>query len=148
MKKWIIAATALVFATLGAVAQQKQERAPQTREQRAPQTPEQRAQAMTDRMAEKLSLTDAQKKEIYQINLENTIKRQKEMEAQMAEREAKQAEMKAQEEKIKNVLTEEQRKQWEEIKLERKNQRRPGGQVHDRSEIRRSPHRGDNSGEK
>ena len=132
-----MASALLVFTSLAAVAQQKHER--------TPQSPEQRAQAITDRMAEKLSLTDAQKKEIYQINLENTLKRHQEMEAQRSEREAKKAEMKAQEDKIKNVLTEDQRKQWEEIKLERKDQRRPGGQVHDRSEIRRGPRRGNNS---
>ena len=132
-----MATAILVFTTLGVAAQQKQER--------TPQSPEQRAQAMTDRMAEKLSLTDAQKKEIYQINLENAINHQQEMEARKAEREAKKVEIKAQQDKINKVLTEEQRKQWEEIKLERKDQRRPGGQVHDRSEIRRGPRRGNNS---
>ena len=137
MKKWMIAAALLVFSSLNVAAQQKQER--------TPQNPEQRAQAMTERMAEKLSLSEAQKKEIYQINLENAQKRQKEIEAQKAERDAKKAEMKAQEEKIKNVLTEEQRKQWEEIKMEQRGHRRPGGQIHDRSEIRRGPRGGNNS---
>lgn len=144
MKKWMIAAALLVFTSLGVAAQQKQQRTSQNKEQRVSQTPEQRAQVMTDRLAEKLNLSETQKKEIYQINLENATKREREMEAQKAERQAKQAEMKAQDEKIKNVLTEEQRKQWEEIKMDRKDQRRPGGQVHDRSEIRRGPRGGNN----
>ena len=123
----------LVFVSLGAAAQQ---------EKRTMPSPEDRAQKMTDRMAEKLSLTEAQKKEIYAINLENANKRQAEMEAQKAERQAKQAEMKAQEEKIQKVLTEEQRKQWEEIKLEAKDRRRPGGEVHSRESMRKGPRRG------
>lgn len=122
----------MAFTSLGVTAQQQQ---------KTPPTPEERAQKMTDRMAEKLELSEEQKKEIYGINLENATKRQKEMEAQKAERQAKQAEMKAQEERIKNVLTEEQRKQWEEVKMENRDRRRPGGQIHDRGDMRRGPQR-------
>lgn len=123
----------MVFISLGVAAQQ---------EKRTMPTPEERAQKMTDRMAEKLTLTESQKKEIYTINLESAKKRQAEMEAHKAEREAMQAEMKAQEEKIQQVLTEDQRKQWEEIKLEAKDRRRPGGEIHSRESMRKGPRGG------
>lgn len=133
MKKWMIGVALMGFTTLGVAAQEVKKTMP---------SPEERAQKMTDRMTEKLSLNEAQKKQIYAINLENATNRQKEMEAQKAERDAKQAEMKAQEEKIKSVLTDEQKKQWEELKTEGRDRRRPGGEVHDRSEIRRGPRGG------
>lgn len=131
----MIGAAFLVFTSLGVTAQQQS---------KTPPSPEERAQRMTERMAEKLGLSEEQKKQIYEVNLENAAKRQTEMEAQKAERQAKQAEMKAQEEKINQILTEEQRKQWEEIKMENRDRRRPGGQVHDRGEIRRGPRGGNN----
>jgi periplasmic protein CpxP/Spy len=130
MKKWMIGAMILGFISLGVSAQQQQ---------KTPPTAEEIAQKMTDRMSEKLSLSEDQKKQIYAINLENAKKRKKEMEEQKAIREQKRAEMKSQDEKIQNVLTEAQRKQWEEIKLEDRDRRRPGGEIHDRKSIRRGP---------
>ncbi|GMQ25255.1 hypothetical protein Aoki45_19370 [Algoriphagus sp. oki45] len=133
MKKWIIGAALLVFTSLSVAAQEGK---------RTPPSPEERAQKMTDRMAEKLSLSEAQKTEIYSINLENAKKRQEEMEAKKAESADRRAEMKAQDERIKQVLTEDQRKAWEELKEENRSRRRPEGQIHDRGEIRRGPRGG------
>lgn len=130
MKKWMIGAALLVFTSLSVAAQQEKRELP---------NPEERAKKMTDRMASELELSEDQKEKILAINLENAKKRQTEMEKEMAERKARMEEMKAQEEKIKVVLTEEQRKKWEEIKLERREQRRPGGEVHTH---RPMPHHG------
>ena len=125
MKRWILSIAIVGMTTLGVLAQQRPKEVP---------SPEERAQQMTNRMAERLNLSEDQKKEVYAIHLENAHKRQKEMEAQRAEREARLAEMKAQDEKIKSILTEEQRKEWEEIKMDARDRRRPGGEVHDRPE--------------
>ena len=95
-------------------------------------------------MAEELSLTADQKKQVLEINLAQAKKmeleradRVQESEARKAEMDARRAEMKKQEELIKEVLTEEQRTKWEEIKLNRKDRgRRPGGQIEDREDFR------------
>lgn len=136
MKKIILTLGLIGFIGLSAMAQQRGGERP---------TPEQRAAKMTERMAEKLSLTEAQKKEILAINLENAKKmdqdraeRMKEAEARKAEMDARREELKKQDEQIKVILTEEQLGKWEEIKLEAKDRRgRPGGQVGDREEFRK-----------
>ena len=134
MKQWMIGAVVLTMMSLGVAAQ----------EQRKMSSPEDRAQRMTERMASELKLSEEQKQKVLAINLEHAKNRAAEMEKQRAEMEARKAEMKAQEEKIKEVLTEEQRKQWEEIKMDRKFERRPGGMIEDRRdfESRQRPHRG------
>lgn len=43
--------------------------------------------------------------------------------------------MKDEEQKVLEVLTEEQRKKWEEIKLEQRDRRRPQGAIEDRGNI-------------
>ena len=108
-------------------------------------TPEQRATKMTEKMAEELSLSDDQKKQVLEINLERAKKmdldradRMKENEAKKAENDTRKEEMKKQDEQIKAVLTEEQLAKWEEIKLSQKDRgRKPGGQSEDREESRR-----------
>jgi Spy/CpxP family protein refolding chaperone len=134
MKQWMIGAVVLTMISLGVAAQ----------EQRKISSPEDRAQRMTERMASELKLSEEQKQKVLAINLEHAKNRAAEMEKQRAEMEARKAEMKAQEEKIKEVLTEEQRKQWEQIKMDRKSERRPGGMIEDRRdfESRQRPHRG------
>lgn len=91
---------------------------------------EERAKRKTERMAEELTLTDAQKKQIFDINLEyskkNEDERKAEMEARKAEMEARKAELKEQDSKIQAVLTVEQRTKWTEIKAERMDDRRRG----------------------
>ncbi|MFL0683694.1 MAG: DUF4890 domain-containing protein [Algoriphagus aquaeductus] len=125
MKQWMIGAVVLTMMSLGVAAQ----------DQRKMPSPEERAQRMTERMASELKLTEEQKQKVLAINLEHTKKRTAEMEKQRAENESRKAEMKAQEEKINEVLTEEQRKQWEEIKMDRRPGRRPGGMIEDRRDF-------------
>ena len=84
-------------------------------QQREMSTPEQRADRMTTRMTEQLDLTEVQKKEIYNINLQNAQNRQVEMEARRAEMEARRAEMKT---RIEAILTPEQKEKWEEVRNE------------------------------
>jgi Spy/CpxP family protein refolding chaperone len=72
--------------------------------------------------------------------MEGAQKRKARMGAQKAEREAIREEMKKQDEQIKEILTEEQRKKWQELKLEMRDRgpRGPrGGEIHDREEFRK-----------
>lgn len=136
MKQWMIGAVVLTMMTLGVAAQ----------DQRKMPSPEERATRMTERMASELKLSEEQKQKVLAINLEHAKKRTAEMEKQRAEMESRKAEMKAQEDKISEVLTEEQRKQWEEIKMDRKSGRKPGGMIEDRRDFqpRHRSHRGGN----
>jgi Spy/CpxP family protein refolding chaperone len=85
-------------------------------------TPEQRAERMTNRMAEQLDLTEEQKQEIYNLNLQNAQKRQVEMEERKAEMESRREAMKSQNEsqkqQIEALLTPEQKEKWEEVRSE------------------------------
>lgn len=126
MKKWIIGAALLVFASLQLVAQQ---------EKREQINPEELAKKATEKMAAELQLSEEQKSQILSLNLEQAKKRQVEMEREMTARKARTEEMKAHQEKIKEILTEKQRAKWEEIKLEQREKRRPGGEVHRRGDM-------------
>lgn len=124
MNKWILATGMMVMISLSTMAQKKQGERPSA---------EDRALRTTERMAEELTLTDAQKKQILEINLESAKKneaemaaRKAEMEARKAEMDARRSELKEQDAKIQAVLTEEQRAKWTEIKAERMNDRRRG----------------------
>ncbi|WP_026956275.1 Spy/CpxP family protein refolding chaperone [Algoriphagus vanfongensis] len=136
MKKWMLTTALLVFVELGAFAQ-----GPRSKDRPDPET---RAKMMTDRMAEQLGLNEDQKAKILAINLEYAKKREAEMEERKAEQEARKAqmeamkaEMKEQDSKISDVLTEEQKAKWTEIKDNSRDRRRPGGEVHDREEFRK-----------
>lgn len=85
--------------------------------QRGSATPEERAERVTNKMAEELSLSEDQKKKVYQINLDHAKKRQAEMEARRA---AMEADMKAQNQEIEALLSEEQKTKWSEMKAEGK----------------------------
>lgn len=128
MKKWIIGAALLAFTSLQLAAQQ--ERKPQP-------NPEERAKKATERMATELDLSEEQKNQILALNLDQAKKRQAEMEQKAAERKARMEEMKAHREQIDAILTEEQRSKWEEIKMEQREKRRPGGEVHRRGDLPR-----------
>ena len=128
MKKWIIGAALLAFTSLQLAAQQEKRELP---------NPEERAKKATEKMATELQLSEEQKSQILALNLEQAKKRHAEMEREMAERKARAEEMKAHQEKIKEVLTEEQQTKWEEIKQEQREHRRPGGQVHHRGDMPR-----------
>ncbi|MFC5626836.1 DUF4890 domain-containing protein [Algoriphagus winogradskyi] len=124
MNKWIFATGMMVMISLSTMAQKRGGERP---------TAEERAKRSTEQMAESLSLTEAQKKQILEINLEYAKKneaemaeRKAEMEARKAEMEAKREELKAQDAKIQAVLTEEQKAKWTEIKAERMDDRRRG----------------------
>ncbi len=128
MKKWIIGAALLAFTSLQLAAQQ--ERKPQP-------NPEERAKKATERMATELDLSEEQKNQILALNLDQAKKRQAEMEQKAAERKARMEEMKTHREQIDAILTEEQRSKWEEIKMEQREKRRPGGEVHRRGDLPR-----------
>lgn len=118
MKKWIIGAALLVFTSLQVAAQQGK------REQ---VNPEERAKKATEKMATELELSEEQKTQIWELNLEQAKQRQIEMDREMELRKKRSEEMKAHQEKIQSILTEEQRTKWEELKSEQRDKRRSGG---------------------
>ncbi|RAI94892.1 DUF4890 domain-containing protein [Algoriphagus yeomjeoni] len=141
MNKWIFATGMMVMISLSTMAQKRGGERPSA---------EERAKRTTERIAETLSLTEAQKKQILDINLEYAKKneaemaeRKAEMEARKAEMEAKRDELKAQDAKIQAVLTEEQRAKWTEIKAERMDDRRRG---RPNAQIEGDPRRGRRGG--
>ena len=106
MKKRIfaVAAALCLMAGTGAFAQEaKPAAAPKERP-----TVEQMAQRMTERMQKELKLTDAQAKEVYNLNFQQ-IKEMQAMREKM--REARKAEA----EKMKSILTTEQFVQWSQM---------------------------------
>lgn len=128
MKKWIIGAALLAFTSLQVAAQQGK------REQ---VNPEERAKKATEKMATELGLSEEQKSQILELNLEQAKRRQAEMDREMELRKARMEEMKAHQEKVQQILTEEQRTKWEEIKQEQRGKRRPGGEIHRRDDLPR-----------
>jgi protein CpxP len=132
MKKWIIGAAMLVIVSFQVDAQERK---------RVQPNPEERAKRMTEKMATELELSEEQKAHVLALNLDNAKKRQAEMDQAAAERKAKMTEMKAYQEKVKAILTEEQRTKWEEIKVEQRDKRRPQGEIQRRPERPRH-HRG------
>lgn len=121
MKKWIIASGVLFAISLSTFAQKQTE--PRS-------TPEERVAKMTEKMSTELQLTEDQKKKILEINLEYAKKRESERQKRMADRneqmELRKVELIAQDEQIQEVLTEEQRSKWVEIKAENMKDRRRG----------------------
>lgn len=119
MKKRIfaVAAALCLMAGTGAFAQEaKPAAAPKERP-----TVEQMAQRMTERMQKELKLTDAQAKEVYNLNLQQ-IKEMQAMREKM--REARKAEA----EKMKSILTTEQFMQWSQ--MQKQQMRMPGQRGH------------------
>lgn len=114
MKKTIFAAVAALCLMAGEAvfAQTESAPAPAAAPKERP-TLEQIAQRKTDRMAERLEFTDAQKKQVYEINLQQL----KEMEAQ---REAMRKAREARAEQMKSILSTEQFVKWAQMQ-----QRRP-----------------------
>ncbi len=80
-------------------------------------TPEERAQKMTDRMKTELSLTDAQYKEVYAINL---AKAKKQTELEKGNKEQRSAMRDQHLADLGNVLTPEQMEKAKELKATRK----------------------------
>lgn len=118
MKKKIFAAAMALCLMAGTSAfAQQQKTAPQTKER---PTVEQMAQRQTERMTERLKLTDAQAKQVYEINLAQI----KQMQAQ---REQMRAARNAEAEKMKSILTTEQFVEWSQMQGPR-----PGEMRHNR----------------
>lgn len=118
MKKTIFAAVAVLCLMAGEAVFAQTEPAPASAA--APKerpTLEQIAQRKTDRMAVRLNLTDAQKKQVYEINLQQL----KEMEAQ---REAMRKAQAARADQMKSILSTEQFVKWAQM------QQRPAPKHH------------------
>lgn len=133
MKKRIfaVAAALCLMAGTGAFAQEaKPAAAPKERP-----TVEQMAQRMTERMQKELKLTDAQAKEVYNLNFQQI----KEMQAM---REKMQEARKAEAEKMKSILTTEQFMQWSQ--MQKQQMRMPGQRGHGPQ----SMHKGGKDGKK
>ena len=121
MKKKIFAAAmalCLIAGTSGAFAQDGK---PEAARRERP-TVEQMAQRMTERMEKELKLTEAQAKQVYDVNFQQI----KEM---MAQREKMQQARKAEAEKMKSILTTEQFVQWSQMQTQRPEQRGHGPQM-------------------
>lgn len=122
MKKLVFAAlmSVLILTTAQAQQEQKQYGKRPAKEIRQQPSAEEMAQRRTDRMVEKLALSDAQKEQIYQLNLK-TIKESQEARAKMAQlmEQARQEAAKVREEfdsQIKNILSAEQLQKFEDSK--------------------------------
>jgi Spy/CpxP family protein refolding chaperone len=93
----------------------------QERAQRVPKTPEERAQMMTDVLERKLSLTNDQKIQIYQVNLERAqaVDKMRKVQAN-ADRSKMREQFKTSDEKIVSILDEKQRIAYTQLKAERR----------------------------
>ena len=113
MKKFILSVMLFVGITAAGFAQEKP--------QRVHKSPEERAQKMTDVMTSKLSLSDTQKTQIYQINLERAQAIEKlKADKKEIDRAQVKAQFEASDKKITAVLNEEQRLSYAKFKEERK----------------------------
>jgi len=127
MKKWILGAAVLTCISLGLSAQHQKKN---FRELSASE----RAEKMSNRMAEELKLTDEQRKQVSKVVLENATRQEELAQKRKVELEAQKKYRMEQEKKIAAILTEEQKKIWE----QRKESRQHGdshserGEHHDR----------------
>lgn len=122
MKKLII--TALLFAGL-ATAGFSQERNAQhvERNNKRMESPEQRARLMTDRMDKQLVLSEKQKTQIYNLNLDRAKKMTKAHEKaekqRLEQHKQMQAEQASSDKKINSVLNSDQQRKYASLKKER-----------------------------
>ncbi len=130
MKKQIFAA-AMALCLMATTTLFAQENKPQA-EPRTPPTAEQLAQRQTERMTQQLNLTDAQAKQVYEVNLDQ-IKQMQAMREKM--REARVAEA----DKMKSILSTEQFMQWSQMQGPRPGQ--PGDGPH--MKHKKGPKQGD-----
>lgn len=105
---------ALCLLAGGSALAQNAKRTPMTKER---PTAEQMAQRMTDRMSERLDLTEAQTRQIYELNLQQ-------MQQMQAHREQMIANRRAEAEKMKTILTAEQYEEWQQMQGPRCRQHR------------------------
>ena len=118
MKKWILGAAVLTCISLGLSAQHQKKN---VRELSASE----RAEKMSDRMAEELKLTEEQRKQLSKVVLENATRQEELAQTRKVELEAQKKYRMEQEKKIAAILTEEQKKIWEQRK-----ESRPHGDSH------------------
>ena len=130
MKKQIFAA-AMALCLMATTTLFAQESKPQV-EPRTPPTAEQLAQRQTERMTKQLNLSDAQAKQVYDVNLAQ-IKQMQAMREKM--REARMAEA----DKMKSILSTEQFMQWSQMQGPRPGQ--PGKAPH--MKHKKGPKQGD-----
>ena len=127
MKKWILGAAVLTCISLGLSAQHQKK---DFRELSAVE----RAEKMSNRMAEELKLSEEQRKQVSKVVLENATRQEELAQKRKVELEAQKKYRMEQEKKIAAILTEEQKKIWE----QRKESRQHGdshserGEHHDR----------------
>lgn len=127
MKKWILGAAVLTCISLGLSAQHQKK---DFRELSAVE----RAEKMSNRMAEELKLSEEQRKQVSKVVLENATRQEELAQKRKVELEAQKKYRMEQEKKIAAILTEEQKKIWE----QRKESRQHGdthserGEYHDR----------------
>ena len=112
MKKLILSTLLFLGLTVTGFSQEKTER--------AHKTPEQRAQMITDALDKKLSLSESQKTQIYQINLERAqaMNNLKDDKANVDKSQIK-AQVEASENKILSVLNDNQKATYAQFKAER-----------------------------
>ncbi|MDX1445990.1 hypothetical protein [Lishizhenia sp.] len=116
MKKYILILVLALIAPLSF----GQDQPDVKKKERVEMTPEQKAQKRVDKMAESLDLTEAQKKKIYAIELEN-IKKAEETRAEMiALKEKARKQRQEGRAKIENELTQEQKEKLAELKAQKK----------------------------
>jgi len=109
MKKWILGAAVLTCISLGLSAQHQKKN---VRELSAAE----RAEKMSDRMAEELKLSEEQRKQVSKVVLENATRQEELAQKRKVELEAQKKYRMEQEKKIAAILTEEQKKIWEQRK--------------------------------
>ncbi|MCC5937288.1 MAG: DUF4890 domain-containing protein [Lunatimonas sp.] len=116
---------------------------------RPERTPEKMAERMASQLAEKLELQDAQKQQVYEIQLQHATARKQRMEEMRKEM---QANREAHQGQISAVLTPQQREKWEEMMQQRKDRadawrdrggdRRGGQPMHRKRGVENGPRRG------
>lgn len=115
MKKIVLTLAIAVSAFTASYAQKSE---------RGPVTPEQRAERIASQLKEKLALTDAQKTEVYKIEVEKAKKqdewRKERMQEMKKVAQNRKAEMKDSDDKLAKVLTPEQKAKYQSLKAERK----------------------------
>jgi protein CpxP len=99
-------------------------------------TPEQKAEKMAKKMQEKLSLSDDQYRQVYDLAL-STVNQRASLKSNGSDKETRKAEMKSLLEKqqlqLKTILSSDQWTKWETLKSEMKNKHKDGKHKKDKS---------------